>query len=182
MADSYSVAWRVLDACGWGVPQRRKRIYLVADFDGQCAGKILFESEGVSRYSAKSFRAWQGTTYSAENCSGTAGNEIGLNTVLPIENHPADSRMTISRDGLCQTLTSRCGTGGNNVPCLLAFGICAKASNSMLSGNPHSGFYEAETSMALDTSDQSPMKNQGGMAVVYSASNIVNRLDKRNKK
>ena len=33
MADGFSLAWRVVDACLWGVPQRRKRIYLVADFD-----------------------------------------------------------------------------------------------------------------------------------------------------
>lgn len=58
------------------------------------------------------------------------------------------------------------GTGGNNVPCLLAYGICGKYSNSMMSDNPHSGFYQAETSRTLDTSDQSPTKNQGGMAVI----------------
>ena len=44
----YSVAYRLFDAQYWGVPQRRKRIYLVADFTGECAGKILFESEGDS--------------------------------------------------------------------------------------------------------------------------------------
>lgn len=43
------MAWRVMDAQYWGVPQRRKRIFLVADFRGRRAGKILFESEGVSR-------------------------------------------------------------------------------------------------------------------------------------
>lgn len=48
VGDDYSLAWRMLDAQYWGVPQRRKRIYLVADFAGQRAGKILFESESVS--------------------------------------------------------------------------------------------------------------------------------------
>lgn len=47
VGDGYSIAWRTLDAQYWGVPQRRKRIYLVADFAGQRAGKILFELEGV---------------------------------------------------------------------------------------------------------------------------------------
>ena len=51
MGDDFSVAWRVLDAQHWGVPQRRRRIYLVADLDGDSAGKILFESEGVSGHS-----------------------------------------------------------------------------------------------------------------------------------
>ena len=43
VADGFSIAWRLLDAQFWGVPQRRKRIFLVADFGGQCAGQILFE-------------------------------------------------------------------------------------------------------------------------------------------
>lgn len=47
MGDGYSIAWRQLDAQYWGVPQRRRRIYLVADFVGQRAGKILFEREGL---------------------------------------------------------------------------------------------------------------------------------------
>ena len=49
MGDGYSIAWRVLDAKYWGVPQRRKRIYLVCDFAGGCAGEILFKREGLLR-------------------------------------------------------------------------------------------------------------------------------------
>ena len=48
MGDGWSIAWRVHDAQFWGVPQRRKRIALVADFGGQTAPEILFEREGVS--------------------------------------------------------------------------------------------------------------------------------------
>ena len=48
MGDGWSIAWRVLDAQFWGVPQRRRRIALVADFGGQSAGEILFERESVS--------------------------------------------------------------------------------------------------------------------------------------
>ncbi len=47
VGDGYSIAWRVYDAQYWGVPQRRKRIYLIADFGSERAGEILFESEGV---------------------------------------------------------------------------------------------------------------------------------------
>ena len=47
LADGWSIAWRVHDAQFWGVPQRRKRIALVADFDGQTAPEILFERESV---------------------------------------------------------------------------------------------------------------------------------------
>ena len=73
LGDSYSLAWRVLDAQFWGVPQRRKRIYLIADFTGGCAGKVLFESEGVSGYSPQGFRSWQTAPGDSANCSGTAG-------------------------------------------------------------------------------------------------------------
>lgn len=82
VGDDYSVAWRVLDAQYWGVPQRRKRIYLVADFGGQCAGKILFESESVSGYLEKSRRAREGTAADAEDSSGKAGAVDGYNGAL----------------------------------------------------------------------------------------------------
>ena len=50
LGQEFSVAWRVLDAQFWGVPQRRRRIFLVADFGGYSAGEILFESQGVWRH------------------------------------------------------------------------------------------------------------------------------------
>lgn len=62
MGDGWSIAYRTLDAQYWGVPQRRRRVFLVADFAGGSAGKILFESEGLSGYSPESFRAWQRAT------------------------------------------------------------------------------------------------------------------------
>ena len=46
------------------------------------------------------------------------------------------------------------------------FGICSKDSNAMKSDNPNSGFYEANTSRTIDTSNQSPCRNQGGMVVI----------------
>ncbi len=71
VGDGFSIAWRVLDAQFWGVPQRRRRIFLVADFRGQCAGKILFEREGLSRSFAESRQAWQGFTHSLAYCPST---------------------------------------------------------------------------------------------------------------
>ena len=258
MGNGYSVAWRQFDAQFWGVPQRRKRIYLVADFAGGSAGKILFESEGLSGYSAEGFRSWQtaaGTSaegsgetgsYSVDgynssvdevvatlgvNCGVSTGrngvmvlNDQGGNRMdvtedmtctlraeshhppLVFENHSQDSRYTGPQDTV-QTILSTFGTGGNNQPFVLetpktlkirsgcegggkgaliqddlsatlgcnndqtlfvpkAYGICSKGSNSMMSDNPHSGFYEADTSRCLDANGGDPSCNQGGIAVV----------------
>ena len=203
MGENFSVAYRTFDAQYWGVPQRRMRVYLVADFDGGCASKILFESEGGTGYSAESFRAWQETARSFGNCSEETGSG------LMFENHSQDTRYTGPLNG-AQTVSATYGTGGNNQPFVVessvvpatlkircghgnggrgaliqknksatlscnndqtlfvpkAYGICGKYSNSMLSNNPNSGFYEADTSRTIDTSNQSPCKNQGGMVVV----------------
>ena len=65
MGDGWSIAWRVHDAQFWGVPQRRKRIALVADFGGQTAPKILFERKGVSGDSEQSREARKETSGAA---------------------------------------------------------------------------------------------------------------------
>lgn len=164
LGDGYSVAWRQLDAQFWGVPQRRKRIYLVADFAGWSAGKILFESEGLSGYSPQGFRSWQETA----NGSAESIGETGSNSLM-FENHGQDSRYTGPLD-VAQTVLSTFGTGGNNQPFVVerprAFGVCAKDSNAMKSPNPNSGFYEATTSRCLDGNGGNPSCNQGGMAVI----------------
>lgn len=263
LGDGWSVAYRTLDAQHFGLAQRRKRLFLVADFAGQSAGKVLFKSEGLSRYSPESFRAWQRAAASSESGIGTAScaGRIGLNkpgeileaagfctehsanarsigyeeersptlragvvpAAIALENHPADSRVKISEDGKVQTLTSRCGTGGGNVPLVMdgadnspavtlkirsgcegggkgaiwqeeksatlgcnndqtlfvpkCYGVCSKASHSMMSDNPHSGFYEAETSRTLDRSGGAPTCNQGGICVVEPVAFTQNQRD-----
>ena len=290
VADDFSLAWRVFDAQYWGVPQRRKRIYLVADFAGGSAGKILFESEGVSGYTPQGFRSWQGAAGASEKGSGTAGcvclNDQGGNRMdvtdgvtctlraeahhpprvmesagfctehsahsrsigyeeetsptlragtVPAavyENHSQDTRYTGPLE-TAPTVMSTYGTGGNNQPFVVetpktlkirsgcegggkgaliqdnksatlgcnndqtvfvpfvkgtrphssdegqqwkdgtvantlnthdvgetrcnelavkVYGICSKQSHAMQSDNPHSGFYEADTSRCLDRS------------------------------
>ena len=111
MGDGYSVAWRLLDAQYWGVPQRRQRIYLVADFDGGSAGKILFESEGLSGYSAESFKSWQ----NAANGITEGVGETGETDSLMFENHSQDTRYR-GPLAVAQTVSSTYGTGGNNQP------------------------------------------------------------------
>lgn len=163
MGNSYSIAWRLFDAQYWGVPQRRQRIYLVADFDGGSAGKILFESEGLSGYSAQGFKSWQ----SSANGSSESIGENGCG--LMFENHSQDTRYRGPLE-VAQTVSSTYGTGGNNQPFVVekprAYGICAKDSNSMKSANPNSGFYEADTARCLDGNGGNPSCNQGGIAVI----------------
>ena len=317
VADDFSLAWRVFDAQYWGVPQRRKRIYLVADFRGTNAGKILFESEGMSGYSAESFRAWQRAAGAFEKGAGTAGcvclNDQGGSRMdvtkdvaatlraeshghppcvmssagfctehsakaggigyeeetsptlragtVPAavyENHSQDTRYIGPLD-TAPTVMSTYGTGGNNQPFVVetpktlkirsgcegggkgaliqdnksatlgcnndqtvfvpfakgtrphspnegqewkasdvantlntydvgesrcnelavkVYGICSKQSHAMLSDNPKSGFYEADTSRCLDANGGNPSCNQGGMAVLALQGSMIGRADK----
>lgn len=138
MGDHFTIAWRVLDAQYWGVPQRRKRIYLVADFGGNTAPKILFEREGLSGNFTESREAWQRTAGDIKTGTHKTGTDDvecydisdrrrvsevsptlttkmgtgGNNVPIVLENHPQDSRVTIAEDGNVPTLTSRMGTGG----------------------------------------------------------------------
>ena len=330
LGDGWSVAYRVLDARYWGVPQRRARIFLVADFAGGRAPEVLFKSEGVSGYTPQGFRQGQGAAGDPEESPGTAGgtdaggrgrvilNDQGgsrmdvsedvvstlraeahhppvvmdegepaaagfctehsanarsigyeeetsptlragvVPAAIALDYHPADSRIGIGETDTIQTLTGRMGTGGNNVPLVMdgahqelppqtlkirsgcegggkeaqvqveksatlgcnndqtvfipyckgarphskvegqswkeadvantlntfdlgesrcnelavkAYGICSKASHSMLSDNPHSGFYEAKTSRTLDQNGGRPDCSQGGIAVVAFSQN-----------
>lgn len=134
LADGFSIAWRVLDAQYWGVPQRRKRIFLVTDFDSECAGKILLESEGLSGYSAEGFKAWQRTAAAAESGSGTAGS-ICLND-------QGGRSIEISHD---ITATLRAETHGHP-PCVMesAAGFCTEHS-----AKARGIGYEDETSPTL---------------------------------
>ena len=276
VADDFSLAWRVFDAQYWGVPQRRKRIYLIADLAGGSAGKILFESEGVSGYTPQGFRSWQGAARASEKGSGAAGcvclNDQGGNRMdvtdgvtctlraeahhppcvmesagfctehsahsrsigyeeetsptlragtVPAavyENHSQDTRYTGPLE-TAPTVNATYGMGGNNQPFVVetpktlkirsgcegggkgaliqenksatlgcnndqtvfvpkVYGICSKQSHAMQSENPHSGFYEADTSRCLDRGGGNPSCNQGGMAVVAVQGSMIGRSDK----
>jgi len=216
LGNGWSVAYRVFDAQYWGVPQRRARIYLVADLAGGSAGEVLFKSEGVSGYTPQGFRAWQGAAGGAEegagetggrsdtgggtlcvNCQGTSGVGItedkalalvaqdhgnhpavlaaGFSTehsakarsigyeeevsptlragvvpaALSVENHPTDGRVKIREDDTCQTLCSRAGTGGNNVP-LVAEPVTLKI-RSGCEGGGKGALWQRDMSATLGT-------------------------------
>lgn len=137
MGDGWSIAYRTVDAQYWGVPQRRRRIYLVADFGGQCAGKILFESEGLPGNPSPGGCEGEGTATGAEAGIGASGigmmclNDQGgqrmdisdgkTNTLRAQANHPPlvfENRMSDARytgpNKTTQTIEAKWGTGGNN--------------------------------------------------------------------
>lgn len=68
MGNGWSIAWRLHDAQFWGVPQRRKRIALVADFGGESAPEILFERKGVSGDIEQSRKEGEATPRNATEC------------------------------------------------------------------------------------------------------------------
>lgn len=74
VGDGYSTAWRVLDAQYWGVPQRRKRIYLVADFTGGRAGKILFDRDGLCGHPAPGGAPGEGAAADDAGSAGGSGD------------------------------------------------------------------------------------------------------------
>jgi DNA (cytosine-5)-methyltransferase 1 len=208
VGDHFSLAWRVLDAQYWGVPQRRKRIFLVADFAGGGAGEILFKSEGLSGYSKKSIRSWQGTASNFADSTGETGT-ICLNdqggermdvttditcTLRAKSNHPPcimdsavfdnhgkDTRFTGPID-VAPTISATYGTGGNNQPFVVenskTYDVRFTSEGTV---NARSNVYESDTARTIDTSGNAPDSNQGGIAVVESyglQGSMIGRADK----
>lgn len=84
MGNGWSLAWRTLDAQHWGVPQRRRRIYLVADFAGGCAPEVLFIRDGLRRDTSESGEAREGLAADAEGSTGgPVWNESGQGYWMP---------------------------------------------------------------------------------------------------
>jgi len=78
VSDEWSIAWRVYDAQHWGVPQRRRRIYLVADFGSERAGEILFERESLCGNFEASEKERQGTPADIEGGAGGGGDSVAI--------------------------------------------------------------------------------------------------------
>lgn len=186
LADRWSIAWRVHDAQFWGVPQRRRRISLVADFGGQSAASLLFERKSLpgdfetsgEKRERDARKADKGPQTTSEKCyaiqgggltsqtihgSGISENiSFSLNTIdnhavayrkkahptdiskaqnweetqindtlnifdntelrtptLILEHNAQAGRIKISDKDICQTLSHKMGTGGNNTPMIL---------------------------------------------------------------
>jgi DNA (cytosine-5)-methyltransferase 1 len=184
----YGFAYRVLDAQHFGVPQRRRRVFVVGCLgDWRSAAKVLFESESMCRDITPSRQKRKETTafttssfgnYSegvgtiranggdigggSENlyvppiahCLQTTSNDYsradGFNMVTQVyETHPTDSRVKEMGD-VCQTITSRWGTGGGNVPIALAGNTIGR---QPMNGGNGNGFTENGPMYTLTKTD-----------------------------
>lgn len=192
MGDGWSVAWRVLDAQFWGVPQRRRRIALVADFGGQSAPEILFERKSLRGDPAEGKAPRERTSPGTKDCSGNASaihqnasGEVRVYDVMPTlsTNGNASGRNApvICIQGNCIDRADTAGCNGKewrydtcytlntiDLPAV-AYSFDSIASNSMKSKNPYSGCRKVSVSKTLDTTTPDPSKNQGGIAIMQRA-------------
>lgn len=181
LGDNFSLAWRVLDAKYFGVPQRRRRIFLVADLDGRSSREILFEQKSMSGDTSEGCEKGKRNTrtikesfnkticlndqggqrmdfYSDE--SGTMRASGGIAPFV-FENHSQDSRYKGPLKET-QTLASNLGQGGNNQP-FVVYDIRQTSENTK---NERHNIYECDVSRTIDTSGNTPTRNQGGVAIV----------------
>lgn len=170
MGGRWSVAWRVLDAQHWGVPQRRRRIALVADFGGDTAWEILFNRQSVSGHPAESGAAGEDPAAGAESgaayavrirggCDGggkgalvqteksgtiKAGNDQTL-FCMATQQGGAEVR----NDDRAPTLTASAGMSGNNQPV-----ICIKGNAIDRDTAQNGKWYQEDRSYTLDATDR----------------------------
>lgn len=111
----WSIAWRVLDAQFWGVPQRRRRISLVADFGGERAPEVLFEREGMSWDYPARRTPREGTAADVAR-SADGAEQSGIRCLNPWD---SQTIRQYAVDGVSPCLSSN-ATGGQN-----RAGICA---------------------------------------------------------
>lgn len=110
MGGRWSVAWRVLDAQHWGVPQRRRRLALVADFGGDTAWEISFERQSMSGDFAESGARGEGLAGDSERGAGGAGKDAG--SVICLQGNAIDRADTAGCNGkgwkedVCYTLNT----------------------------------------------------------------------------
>ena len=123
MGDSFSFAWRVLDAQYWGAPQRRRRIFSVADFRGSRSAEILFKPESLRRNLTPSRAPWKRFAGTSEDGAGSTGNKCKnpddtQSGILCVATQQANAEIFTD---LCPTITEAAGTSGNNQPYICVF-------------------------------------------------------------
>lgn len=113
------IAYRILDAQFWGVPQRRRRVFLVADFGGRRAAKVLFEPEGLRRHFATGRAPWErfaaspGNSFAGanDNCRQAAND----NRTEYLTGWDIQEKRVFTENGICPTLAGSDGGGGRTL-------------------------------------------------------------------
>ena len=137
----YGVCWRILDAQYFGVPQRRRRVFIVASFGNGSSAEVLFESESLSRNPAESRKTGKAASGTFTVRSGKDGGGKGY----------------LGQESLAMTL------GGQPQ---WAYSISSYESNVMKSPNPNTGVQEIDSIRTLDNNGSNPACNQGGTMIV----------------
>jgi DNA (cytosine-5)-methyltransferase 1 len=147
VGDGYSVAWRIMDARYYGVPQRRRRISLVADFAGGCAPQILFDEQGMCWNLETSQKAWQGITGHAAGSVGGSGCDWGCKCLNPED---PQSKILFEVDGSFHSLyAGECGGGNND-------GVCYSIEGNTVdrASNKNGKGFSEDVSATLNTQDK----------------------------
>lgn len=185
LGNGWSIAWRVYDAQYWGVPQRRKRIYLVADFAGERAPEILFERESVRGNPAAGGEAGEGAAADAEGGIGGGGGvrclnpwdsqrirQYDVNGVAP--NINANSHGGQNRWGVCYPAAFMGGQGAK----ARSIGYCDDGTTPTIraaesGSNQVPDVCYPNTARALTARhDSSPCVDRGQNVVCYEGQNV----------
>lgn len=149
--DGWSLAYRVFDAQYWGVPQRRRRIYLVADFRGQRAKEILFVKPGLRGYFEKGRTPWQEAAGNAESGIG-ADDSTGTGGL--ILDDQGGQQINVRTDGKSPTLRAEMH---GNVPCVL------------MDAYQHHGWREGETCGTLTAESNNHVRGDTPLVIEQAA-------------
>lgn len=147
VGDGYSIAWRIMDARYYGVPQRRRRISLVADFAGGYATQILFDEQGMCWNLETSQKAWQGITGHAAGSVGGSGCDWGCKCLNPED--PQSYRL-FETSGAYQTLYAGEKSGGQYT------GVCYSIEGNSVdrASNKNGKGFSEDVSATLNTQDK----------------------------